>query len=125
MIDTKDTLSENSLRAVITLILPTWLEKLYILLLLQPSPISAPGITVWELYNELHVGMCPWTLMEQCNQADAEHVPEPLIPSMLVPSVSHVARHAVMQLQLILSLSQRSWHFCTVTQPQIGGKKKS
>lgn len=84
MIDryTKYTLSENNLKAVITLILPTWLEKLYILLLLHPFPTSAPGITVWELYNEQHVGRSPCMLVEQCNWADAEHVPGPLIPGL-------------------------------------------
>lgn len=48
----KHIFSEYNLKAIITLILPIWLEKLHFLLSLKPSAISATGLAVWELYNE-------------------------------------------------------------------------
>lgn len=52
MIDIKYILSECNHKAMITLILPIWLEKLHFLLSLQPSPIFTTGLTVRELCNE-------------------------------------------------------------------------
>lgn len=52
MIGIKYILSKYNLKAIIALVLPIWLEKLYFLLSLQPSPISATRLAVQELYNK-------------------------------------------------------------------------
>lgn len=51
MIDIKYILSEYNLKSTIV-ILPIRLEKLYFLLSLQPSSMSATGFTVQELFSD-------------------------------------------------------------------------
>lgn len=57
MTNTKHIVSEYNLNAIITLILPTWLEKLHFLLSLQSFLISTTELTIWKLCNEFVGGV--------------------------------------------------------------------
>lgn len=113
--------SEYNLKAI-NLILPIWLEKLYLLLSLWPSPMSATGFTVQELFLVMlqTLSLLGWVIARSWTDSAEQmynlwqglwsqgcaYGMKTRTKSIVSPPVSQVSHDVGMQLKFIWSLSQ-------------------